>query len=153
MEVRGRRIVIDVSEADGREVHQQLAAMIHRDIARGLPAAPELLRFADQFGAAVQASAGSAEAPQMPSTGPRGTRGRFRGGPFLSSSAQPVRLTVREAAHLADVSEGFMRRTCRRGDVEASRAWPQSAWAVDIASLAAWMSARRRKEHDTRKAA
>lgn len=65
-------------------------------------------------------------------------------------SDQPARLTVKEAANLAEVSEGHMRRLIRRGDVEASRGH-RSAWAVDIPSLAAWISSRR-KEHD-RKAA
>ncbi len=77
----------------------------------------------------------------------------FRDGPSLPLSDQPVRLSVREAANLADVSEGFMRRSCRRGDVQAFQAAPGGAWVVDIASLAAWISARRRKEHDNREAA
>ena len=151
MDVRARRIVIDVSEADGKKVRQQLAEMIRRDAARGLPTPTELLTFANRFGAAVQDSASSAQAPQMPTSGLRGTSERFRSEPFPSSFAEPVRLSVREAANLANCSEGYMRRCCRRGDVQALQG--HRGWAVDIASLATWISARHRKEHDNRKAA
>jgi len=152
MDVRARRIVIDVSEADGAKVHGQLAAMIRRERDRGLPVPTELLRFAERFGTAVQ-DASSAHASHMPTSGVRGTSGRFREGQILPGSDQPVRLSVREAAHLANVSEGFMRRACRRRDVQALRAGPQSAWAVDIASLAVWIGKRRRKEQENREAA
>jgi hypothetical protein len=79
-----------------------------------------------------------------------GTAG-FRDAPSLSVSEQPVRLTVKEAACLAKVSEGYMRRLIRRGDVEAIRGY-RGAWQVDISSAGAWIASQRRKERD-RKAA
>jgi hypothetical protein len=75
----------------------------------------------------------------------------FRDGPPLPASDQPVRLTVREAACLARVSEGYMRRLIRRGDVEAVRGH-RGAWQVDIPSASVWIASQRRKEHE-RKAA
>ena len=81
---------------------------------------------------------------------PNGTAG-FRDETPLSVSDQPVRLTVKEAACLARVSEGYMRRLIRRGDVEAIRGH-RGAWAVDIPSASVWIASQRRKEHE-RKAA
>jgi hypothetical protein len=83
-------------------------------------------------------------------SGGDGTAG-FRDGAALQLSEQPVRLTVKEAACLAKVSEGYMRRLIRRGDVEAVRG-RRGAWAVDIPSVSVWIASQRRKEND-RKAA
>jgi hypothetical protein len=60
-------------------------------------------------------------------------------------SDQPVRLTIQEAAALAQVGESQARLWCRRGDVQASRG-PRGAWEIDLVSLVAVMSARHRKE-------
>lgn len=70
----------------------------------------------------------------------------FRDDTTVPASEQPVRLTATEAANLAGVSEGYMRRLIRRGDVEASRG-RRGAWAVDISSLAAWISQRREERN------
>src|SRR5207302_3963697 len=87
-------------------------------VARGqMP--PRLLRaFADEVSHAARSSARFRDDAQV-SAG-NGTA-RFRSEPFPPFSEQPVRLTVREAATLAEVSEGYMRRCCRRGDVTASQ--------------------------------
>lgn len=65
----------------------------------------------------------------------------------LPFSDQPVRLTVKDAAFLAKVTEGYMRRLIRRGDVEAIRGH-RGAWAVDISSASVWIASQRRKEQD-----
>jgi hypothetical protein len=62
-------------------------------------------------------------------------------------SGEPVRLSVKEAACLAKVSEGHMRKLIRDGKVEAIRG-RRGAWAVDIPSVSAWIASQRRKERD-----
>jgi excisionase family DNA binding protein len=65
-----------------------------------------------------------------------------RGGGGVQGSEEPARLTVQETANLAGLSEGYVRKLIRRGAVDAVRG-QGSAWAVDIASLAAWIRQRR----------
>ncbi len=69
--------------------------------------------------------------------------------PGQPCSQEPVTLTIGEAARWAGISEGHMRSLCRKRDVHASRAG-QSAWAVDVASVWAWMVSRNRTEPDQR---
>jgi hypothetical protein len=119
--------------------------------ARGRHAPDFLLQFAMRLN---RAAGGSGSSASRPWPGPLAELAGFREWPAPSSSGQPVvTLTVREAANLAGTSEGFMRRACRRGDVQASRAGPKGAWAVDFASLAVYASRRHRKEDDHREAA
>lgn len=73
----------------------------------------------------------------------------LRAVPGQSSSQEPVTLTIGEAARWAGISEGHMRSLCRRGDVHASRAG-RSAWAVDVASVWAWMVGHNRTEPEQR---
>lgn len=110
---------------------------------------PWLLRTgAEKISAAAR---GSAEfRTDMQVSASRGTAG-FHEGRSLPLSDQPVRLGTREAAQLAQVSEGLIRRLCRRKNVQASGG-NGSPWAVDIASLAAWIS-QRRKDNEHSKAA
>ena len=65
----------------------------------------------------------------------------FRTGPDLAAWPQPVHLTVKEAATVAELSEGYVRRVIRRGDVEASRG--PRGYTLTADSLAAWLSRRR----------
>lgn len=105
---------------------------------------PWILRTAgDKLSAALGGSARFRKDAQVSAR--RGT-GEFRDGPSSPLSDQPVRLSIREAAQLAQVSEGLMRRLCRRKDVQASGG-NGSPWVVDIASLAAWISRRRREDN------
>jgi excisionase family DNA binding protein len=78
--------------------------------------------------------------------------GRFRVSLPLPSSGQPATgLTVAEAARLGAVSEGYLRKLIRRGDIEASRDGRSAGYLVRADSVAAWAS-QRREERD-RKAA
>jgi len=145
VEILSRPVVITLDDNDAAVLAGQLAAMIQRDYRHGGNLPPRALRdFADML------SGAASQHGDRQASGRRGTAA-FRRGPSLPPLSEPVRLTAREAAELARVSEGFMRRCCRRGDVQASRAH-RGAWAVDIASLAAWIS-QRRKDHERSKAA
>lgn len=150
MEVHSGGVVIGLSQADAALLAEQLAAALQLAYGARRTRPP---RFLEEFAGEISRAAGSAKFRRDAQVrASRGTAG-FRDVPSLPASDQPVRLSIREAANLADCSEGLMRRTCRRGDVQASRAGPRSAWAVDIASLATWISARRRRENDESKAA
>jgi hypothetical protein len=118
--------------------------------ARSRPPPERLLDLANQVSAAARSSAQFRASAQV--SGAPGT-GKFCGAPVSPGSDQePATLTVQEAAKRAEVSEGFMRRSCRRGDVAASR-HHQGAWAIDTGSLDAWSSRRRKDQDRTRKAA
>lgn len=66
--------------------------------------------------------------------GLRHSTGESRVAPAETDSDQPVRLTIRETAELAQVCESLARRWCRRGDVQASRG-PRGAWEVEVEPL------------------
>jgi hypothetical protein len=153
VKVVSRGVVVTLDEDDATVLARQLAEALQLAYGTRHANPPRLLEaFANQISHAARDS-GSARFRTDAQVSPSRGTAEFCDEPSLQSSDQPVRLSVREAANLADCSEGLMRRTCRRGDVQASRAGPRSAWTVDIASLATWISARRRKEHDNRKAA
>lgn|GEM_PF-5033109 len=151
MEVVSKGVVVTLTEDDATALARQLAEALQLAYAARGRTPPRLLTdFASEVSRTARSSAEFRPYSQVNAR--RGTAGfRDRASPPLSD--QPVRLSIQEAANLANCSEGLMRRSCRRGDVQASRAAPRSAWAVDIASLATWISARRRKEHDNREAA
>jgi hypothetical protein len=113
-------------------------------VARGVPPPRPLLDLADEVSRAARFRA-DAQATARCGTG------QFRSEPFSRPSDQPEWLTVREAARVAAVSEGYVRRLARRRDVEASRG-RSSAWLIDAGSLTAWAGSRNRKERK-RKAA
>jgi hypothetical protein len=144
--------VVVVSGAEVPVLARQLVEALRLAyVVRGRAAPHALLEFTDQLSRIARGSAGSA---QLPSSAPLTEPGRFRGALPVTASGQPERLTVREAAERAEVSEGYLRRACRRRDVEASRGGPGSAgWLVDTDSLDLWIEGRRRKEHQQRKAA
>jgi hypothetical protein len=56
-------------------------------------------------------------------------------------------ISVKEAAGLAGISEGFVRRLCRRGRA-FSAARPQQSWVIDAGEFTAWAEWRRRKENN-----
>ena len=117
--------------------------------ARGRPPPERLLDLANQVSTVARGAAGETTSGQL---GPRpGTVPCWDAG-LAPSWGQPAEgLMIPEAAALAGVCESLVRLWCRRGDVQASRG-PRGAWKVDIASLAAVIAVRRRKEHE-RKAA
>jgi hypothetical protein len=115
---------------------------------RGRPPPEMLLDFASKVNTVARAS--SARFRMNAQASPASGTGRPRPAPGLPRSDQPVRLTATEAAKLAEVSVEFMRRCLRAGDPHGSRGH-RSAWLVDTAELAAWIS-RRRRENE-RKAA
>lgn len=106
-------------------------------LARRRPPPHALLALADQihqcserFRASVQVEAGSG-------------RGDPRTGPHPPPSDQtPVWLTSSEAAGVAKISESYVRRLARRGDVEATRSGQGGAWMIDAATLQVWLSGR-----------
>src|ERR1022692_4449999 len=116
---------------------------------RGRPPPERLLDFANQVSTIARSAARSRANVQV---SPRRDTGESRDVPPERHSDQPVRLPIREAAALAQICESLVRSWCRRGDVQASRG-PRGAWEVDLASLAAVISVRRRKEHEHTKAA
>lgn len=67
-------------------------------------------------------------------------------------SYEPVRLTVEEAARLAEVHPRTVRKWITGRDIEAVRG-PRGAHLVDVSSLTAKIISRRRKEDDESKAA
>jgi hypothetical protein len=146
VDVLGAPVVV-LDGADCAAVGRQLAEALRLAYGvRGQQPPRDLERFANALSRAGRSAKFRSDAQASPG---RGT-GEFRNGLPLSRSEEPVTLTIREAAQLAGgISEGYMRRCCRRGDVQASRG--RRGWAVDIASLWAWAS-ERRKETD-RKAA
>ncbi|MFJ4924084.1 helix-turn-helix domain-containing protein [Streptomyces sp. NPDC088736] len=75
-------------------------------------------------------------------TGGSGTTQR-RNGSAGGSSVVSERLTTQEAARLARVSDGYVRRLARRGDVMASRSGGKGEWLIDASSLAVWVAERR----------
>jgi hypothetical protein len=135
---------IPEAEALGRE----LAATVRLHHNLGLPLPTHLRAFSEEMNVAIRGSAWFRS--NMQASAHRGT-GEFRAEPSSPSCDQPVRLSIKEAAQLAQVSESFMRRCCRRGDVQASQG-RRSAWAVDVSSLAVWIS-QHRKETEFKKAA
>lgn len=143
---------MDVTKGLNFSVAEDDFALLRREIGHGIRwgwderglARPRLLY------AMLQALA-RAEGEKSQVTGGRGTA-RFCDDPLLPESEQPdTWLTIAEAASLAAVSQSFMRRLAREGhDVHAWQAAPGAPWRVDIASLAAWIVSRRRKEQDRR---
>lgn len=147
MEIHSNGVVIGLSQADATTLASELAATLKLAYGTRRARPP---RFLEAFAGEISREASSATFRKDTQASTRRGTGEFRDGPAAPSSEQPVRLSVREAAHLANVSEGLMRRCCRRGDVQASQGH-RRAWAVDIASLTAWMS-QRRKEHESKAA-
>lgn len=72
-----------------------------------------------------------------------GSGTRFDGsGSGGGSSAATERLSVQEAARLSGLSDGYLRRLARRGDVTASRSGRRGEWVLDGSSVAAWVTDR-----------
>jgi excisionase family DNA binding protein len=136
--------VVILSGDDCAVLSRQLVEAIRLAyVARGRPPPRHLLDFAEEVSRAARSSATSPTAALASAAA--GTV-RFRTSPDLPACDEPVWLTVTEAARVAEVSDGYMRRLARRGDVQASRG-RRSAWLIDASSLAAWIS-RRRKERE-----
>lgn len=118
--------------------------------APGKPPPPlEAVDLANQISRAARSSAQFRAKVQA--SGVPGTAGfRSAGGP-PESGQEPAALTVKEAAARAEVSEGLMRRLCRRGDVTASQR--RGAWVIETRSLTTWASRRRKEQARTRRVA
>lgn len=115
---------------------------------RGKAAPHVLLQFAiavDRLAAGARGTARSGSgAGQDAGTEPRNTRGA----PDAGASIQPARtLSVKEAAHTAEVSESYLRRLVREGTLEV-RDSQRPGYAIYADSLAAWQERRRRRETD-----
>lgn len=96
--------------------------------------AAELHHAALKFRASVQVDAGS------------GTS-RDRNGSAARTSVVTDRLSVTQAAGLAGVSEGYMRRLVRRGCFTATRSGQRGAgWLLDGGQVAAWAAERNRRQ-------
>lgn len=147
MEIHREGLVLSLSQAEATTLARELAAALQLAYGTRQARPPRLLEaFANDLSRAA-VPPGSASARR---SGPVTEPPQFREAAPLALSDQPVRLSTKEAAFMAGVSEGYMRRCCRGREVEALEG--HRGWAVDIASLTAWIS-RRRKETDNRKAA
>lgn len=60
----------------------------------------------------------------------------------LSFPSDRDRLTAREAARLADVSEEFIRRLACKGVLQGTKAGQRGGWLLDPSSVATWMAGR-----------
>lgn len=131
---------------DGRDcalLARVLARAIRRD--HGAPGRPPPPLWLLDMAAAAAAVAGAEPAePRSGWSGAGAEPAEPHGGAVVERSGQPDVLSVAEAAMRARVSEGYVRRMIRRGDLEASRDRRQGAYAIDSACFAAWCSARSR---------
>lgn len=143
MELSGPLVVLDGDACAA--LAPCLVQAVRLYTARGVPPPRLLLDHADEVSRAAARFRADAQV-----TARRGT-GQFRGGPSSRPFGQPEWFTVREAARVAEVSEGYVRRLARRRDVEASRG-RSGAWLIDASSLAAWAGSRNRKERKRRAA-
>jgi hypothetical protein len=132
VEVLGTQVAIVFSTAEAAVISRQLSRTIQR--AYGAPGSPPPPRLLLDLASEISAASSARTEPV-----------KFRDQAPVPLCRQPDTLTTRDAAGRAEVSEGFMRRCCRRGDVEASRGH-RSAWLVDADSLDAWVSQRRKQQ-------
>ena len=150
VEVHRRRVVFVFEEAEVPDLARQLVEAIRRGwgVRRAVPPVL-LLRLSDEVNEAARgtapysSSAGHGAARNLPGLRPL---------PSVVSSDQPVRLlTPGEAGQVVGASASYVRRLCRQG-VLGTRDETGSAWRIDSRELAAWDSARRRKERTQRTA-
>lgn len=150
MEVHRRRVVFVFEEAEVPDLARQLVEAIRRGwgVRHAVPPVL-LLRLSDEVNEAARgtapysSSAGHGAARNLPGLRPL---------PSVVSSDQPVRLlTPGEAGQVVGASASYVRRLCRQG-VLGTRDETRSAWRIDSRELAAWDSARRRKERTQRTA-
>ena len=128
--------VVIVAGAEGRVLRRQLTAAVYAAYtAHRRPPPRVLLDFAADLDRAF---------PE-PSLEPA----RFRAAAPVPASGQPV-ISVAAAARVAAVSTGYVRRLCRRGDIETMpRGCPGGPYSVLADSFELWLSDRqRRKERD-----
>jgi hypothetical protein len=139
-------VILSLDEAEAGALARQVAEAVRLAYtARGRPPPHLLLEVARSLrGAARGRVAPLASTPSGLPGGPEVA--------FLSSSDQPATtLGTDEAARLGEVHPRTIRKWIQRGRVQARRG-PRGDLRVDIASLAAYLS-ERRKEHENRKAA
>jgi excisionase family DNA binding protein len=63
--------------------------------------------------------------------------------PAGGSSAPTERLTTQQAAQLTGLTDGYLRRLARRGDLTGSRSGRRGEWILDGNSVAAWAAEHR----------
>ena len=149
MEVLSGPVVIVLSQDEAEALGGELAEALriaHR--ARGQHPPARLEAFSGRLNAAARAARG--QVPGQASGGPGPARGRSARP--LPASDQPATLTVAQAAVLAEVDPRTVRKWLARRQVEAARG-PKGAYRVDIASLAAWISQRRKEDSSIPEAA
>lgn len=71
--------------------------------------------------------------------------GGFRDGPVGASYEASEWLTTPEAANILSVSESYVRRLLRRGELAGSRMGGKGTWIVDAGSVAVWKAEHLRK--------
>ena len=145
--ISGPLIILD--ERDCAALGRQLVEAIRLGyVAPGRVPPRALVEFADQVNRVARSATFRADPQVSPDSGTT----EPVSGTVLPASGEPVKpLTTKEAAALAGVSEGFMRRRFREGDPHGSRG-RRGAWFVDAAELGAWLASQRRKDQE-RKAA
>jgi len=139
--------VVVLSAEDCVQLDRQLADAIRLGYLSRYARPPHtLLTLADQVHAAAEQYR---TRPATPGSG-TGAVPRTAAAPS-SAQEQPVWLTVSEAAAFAQVSEGYVRRLARRGEVATSRKAGNGAWLIEANGLSVWMSGR--THHELREAA
>ena len=142
MEVLSGPVVIYLSQDEAAALGRDLAQVLRLAHGTRGQAPPALLEaFSGRLNAVARAARGRDQGQvSVPRGLPQG-----RSAPPLPPSEQPARLTVAQAATLAEVDPRTMRKWIQRRHVDACRG-PRGALLVDIASLAAWISQRRKEE-------
>lgn len=134
-------ITLSVEEATALGAIQvEMIKLAYRS--RGLMPPSLEIAFSERLNAKARAAQGRAGRQVSSPYGPPGTRAE----PPAPLSDQPVRLSTDEAAKLAEVDARTIRKWIARGDVQASRGRARGEYRVDIASLAARISQRRKEE-------
>lgn len=99
----------------------------------------------------LNAASGATEGRMYPQAGARRGPSGAAPGHDARRSYEPVRLTVEEAARLAEVHPRTVRKWITGRDIEAVRG-PGGAHLVDMGSLTAKIISRRRKDGDSKAA-
>lgn len=142
MEISSWPVSIHLELEEAEDVGRELAELLRLSYrARGQLAPARLVAFSDGLNAAARATRGRASGQVSRGGGPAGGRSAS----LLPVLEQPAVLTVAQAAVLAEVDPRTVRKWIARRQVEAARG-PAGAYGVDIASLALWISERRKRD-------
>jgi hypothetical protein len=141
VEIVTRGFIVVLDEHETALLGRQLADAVKLWHARGSGAPAFLEAFSGRVNTAVRAAKGRTSEQVKSGRGP----GEAAPGRFPPCSDEPVRMTTKEAAVLAEVDPRTMRKWIEGGAVEADRG-PRGAHRVDMSSLVVWLSQHRRQD-------